>query len=209
MAQSKPLPLSKKQIKEKVASGEFILDAKLSDKYNSPTYKSRNGNIITVNNKGGFIWSSLSDMLRLFELDSENTEAYDLSNWITDIQQLKELPSNTLDVLSAELKIKLDYSENSLNKLDKYFQSQNRIDRPVFLSLVYYSCELLSQRLGGTVTVDKLDAQSGYTLVVKDKKSRTYMPYVDLIECILEKEKCSLKEIIDLESQRYKLMDGA
>ncbi|MBV7530987.1 hypothetical protein [Chitinophaga sp. sic0106] len=209
MAQSKPLPLSKKQIKEKVASGEFILDAKLSDKYNSPTYKSQSGNILTVNNKGGFIWSSLSDMLNLFELDSENTDIYDLSNWITDIQQLKELPILTLEVLSTELQTNIDYSENSLNLLDKYLQRQNHIDRHVFLSLVYFSCELLSQRLGGEVTVDKTDSQSEYTLVVKDKKLRTYKPYVELIECILEKEKCSLSEIIYLESQRYKLLDGA
>lgn len=206
MAQSKPLRVSKKEIENKVRKGEFILEPELSDTYNAVTYKSSSGQILITNDSGGFIWSSLSDMLSLFEKASQESAVYSIENWIYKIEQLDEISSSSLAILSKELRTEITYSKQSLLKIEEYLNNKKNISRPIFLSVVYFSCELLAQHLDGTITAYKPDGSETYQLIVKDRKMRSYTPYVDLIENLSEGRKCKISEIIELEAQRYKLV---
>lgn len=201
-----PRMLSKKEVQTFIESGEAVYDSALSKEKFIDVYKFSDGRVIFKSPDGkGAYWKSLEQVYEGMDKVEEETEIFNMTDWIKSKNDLPTIKEKSLQLLKDKTGKEFDYSQKSLAVVSKLKVKDITKEKDLFYAMLYYSCEVCAAELNGYVDVEQISGADYYRPIVKDSRGRIYIPYAEFLESFVEKTKITLVQSVQIELGKFKL----
>lgn len=200
--------LSIKEVKILIETKHPVLNTEISDKLFAKVYIFGSGEVLLVNDNGkGGLWKSLDDFNNFGRLDNQTQaqlNVLNLEGWLNERSEIEPLLEKAIILLSSILGKELDYSEQSLNAVNKIKIKNVLAQKDTLYAILLYSCGYFSHNYGGKFEIG-LRENGVFEPCILGEKGRRFIPYAEYMNSMSEPLKVSLMESIELERKKYNL----
>ena len=202
-----PRMISKKEVDIFIKSGEAKYDSILSKQESLDVYKFSDGRIIFKRADGkGTYWKSVEQINGIINKAESETNVINMRNWIKNRNDFVELKKMSLQFLEKKTGKAISYNNKSLSIVNKIKINDIVKEKDLLYSIVYFCCEIFTQRINGKVDFKKINSTNDYRPIVIDSNENSYLPYSEYLESFVEKTKITLEQSIEIEMDKYKLV---
>lgn len=141
--------LSKKEVKELIASGEAIYDSVKSHNEFSNVYRLSEGQLLYVRENGtGALWESQEQINSLMNEAKAEISVFNLEGWLHKDSDIEAMTAEANKFLSGALDKEIDYSEKSLKAVGKIKIKNIVAQKDTFYAILLYACGYYAHHYG-------------------------------------------------------------